>query len=1042
MRGRIEEPPPPGVKLARIGPRSLLVARPNVRQYGHQADETVFALAYARLLGLPLVFQRPARVASEAMFEIESSEVRIDRSPGTQLLVDRWCAVTDRVEGARAWRRRCAQDLSLEAVRQLRSYYERHPNNRLVKWKHGDVREKRRRRKLAGTSASSRPYWRRRLVADPVSVSLTPAAERQGREAAARLGIGPETKLVAVHARERGYKLGAEAQDKGGGRDDSVRNARIETHFPAFDFLVERGFIIARMGDPTMLPVEWPGVIDLATLPDRDPYLELYCLWKSHFLICGESGPQGAAYLTDTPSLTVNATDPVSSFPVRSDGIYLLKTIIDRLTGKKLGLTELLSEDHLTHLRDTTRWIYLENTADQILEAVEEMLELLERGTPETPAQTRYKELLTRSVESMQHIAYVRKWGADDGFMGNGRIARSQAELFAAEEPVPPSVTLTELPPEKSTADRAVALTDASRRDDESALAQANLAADGKRILFVMQHLGFIRNYEPTLRLLAERGHLIHIEHLEDRPGKGETAFAERLLRTCAGVTISRGAEYERGHWPAFARSVRVLLDYIRYFDSRYEHASILRARALNLLPRSPQWLFRRLGDRGVRRTMAALRRIELAIPASRSARALVEELRPDLVLVTPLVDFASRQVDYLKAARSVGIPTGLCVASWDNLTNKGDMRIVPDRVFVWNDAQKEEAVAFHGVPASNVVVTGAQLFDHWFGWSPRRSREEFCRAAGLDPDRPFVVFLGSTQGVAPNEVLFVERWLRSLREAQDANLARLGVLIRPHPASAKRYLSLDLSHLDGVTVWPPLADDRSDYYADPGKNDFFESLYYSAAAVGVNTSALIEAAIVGRTVCTLRMHGLEHAQDGTLHFAHLADQQNGILRVAHDMDGHLRDLAEVVSDRADGADEARTSAFVRHFVRPHGLDKAAAPILAEEIEVAAGLEVERQSMTSVDRVLRALLYPLSVLVAAFSRGPEDRDVPLWVRLARPFVAAWVRLTAIGLTMPPRVWWDLTRRRLLPKLRKRVLHLRVRTLGILRSRDPLRRGPR
>src|SRR6266542_1768557 len=125
-----------------------------------------------------------------------------------------------------------------------------------------------------------------------------------------------------------------------------------------------------------MLPVERSGLIDLATSSARDPYLEAYCIWKSHFLLCGESGPQGAAYLLNTPLLTVNGTDPISSFPVRADGIYLLKTVIERSTGRRLSLPEYLSEEHLSNLRNPEKFQYVENTPEQILHAVREMLAL------------------------------------------------------------------------------------------------------------------------------------------------------------------------------------------------------------------------------------------------------------------------------------------------------------------------------------------------------------------------------------------------------------------------------------------------------------------------------------------------------------------------------------------------------------------------------------------------------------------------------------------------------------------------------------------
>ena len=68
-------------------------------------------------------------------------------------------------------------------------------------------------------------------------------------------------------------------------------------------------------------------------------------------------------------------------------------------------------------------------------------------------------------------------------------------------------------------------------------------------------------------------------------------------------------------------------------------------------------------------------------------------------MLVTPLVELGSQQVDYVKSARRLGVRSALSVASWDNLTSKGLIRVLPDHVIVWNDAQRAEAAALHHVP-------------------------------------------------------------------------------------------------------------------------------------------------------------------------------------------------------------------------------------------------------------------------------------------------------------------------------------------------------
>src|SRR5574339_1205243 len=111
---------------------------------------------------------------------------------------------------------------------------------------------------------------------------------------------------------------------------------------------------------------------------------------------------------------------------------------------------------------------------------------------------------------------------------------------------------------------------------------------------------------------------------------------------------------------------------------------------------------------------------MESTIHSDADIDAFIRAERPDVVLVTPLINFGSYQADYVKSAQALGIPVGFPVFSWDNLSNKGLIHVAPDRVFVWNDRQRIEAVKMHGVPAERVVVTGAPRFDEFFRMQPQ----------------------------------------------------------------------------------------------------------------------------------------------------------------------------------------------------------------------------------------------------------------------------------------------------------------------------------
>ena len=118
------------------------------------------------------------------------------------------------------------------------------------------------------------------------------------------------------------------------------------------------------------------------------------------------------------------------------------------------------------------------------------------------------------------------------------------------------------------------------------------------------------------------------------------------------------------------------------------------------------------LNGHEVNRLRKAFSQLEALIPPDPGIMQFMTAHRPDVLLVTPLVSFGGLQSDFVKAARALGIPSACPVFSWDNLSNKGMMHERPDRTFVWNELQRQEAIELHGVDAGTVVATGAPRFD------------------------------------------------------------------------------------------------------------------------------------------------------------------------------------------------------------------------------------------------------------------------------------------------------------------------------------------
>jgi hypothetical protein len=450
------------------------------------------------------------------------------------------------------------------------------------------------------------------------------------------------------------------------------------------------------------------------------------------------------------------------------------------------------------------------------------------------------------------------------------------------------------------------------------------------RILFLARHYTYFRNFEGVLRQLAERGHVVHLA-VERGDTMGGVAMVEALAAEFPSITYGEAPSRATDEWSWVVHRLRLGLDHLRYQHPIFDNAWKLRERSRQRTPGA----FVRIGS--LARTLGAwarrlfthiLRAMERAVPEDPAIRGYLESQRPDLLLLTPLVDLGSSQIEYLRAARTLRVPTGLCVWSWDHLSSKALIRETPDRVFVWNATQKEEAVALHDVPADRVVVTGAQCFDWWFDAQPSRDRNGFCRDAGL-PSAPYVLWVCSAliHGSAA-EAPLVRKWIEALRHSGSPRLRDIPILVRPHPSRRTEWDGVDLSVLNAV-VWGGNPIDG------PSRADYFDTLYYSAAVVGINTSAFIEAAILGRPVYTLIVPETADNQTGTVHFTYLLNTGGGVLEAARSFDEHVGQL-----DRAFDHPQHPIKPFVREFVRPYGLEVPAAQRFVGAVESMNALTV------------------------------------------------------------------------------------------------------
>jgi len=455
------------------------------------------------------------------------------------------------------------------------------------------------------------------------------------------------------------------------------------------------------------------------------------------------------------------------------------------------------------------------------------------------------------------------------------------------------------------------------------------------RVVLLLRSLGYIRLFDPVIRGLLERGHRVHLLHERDKYTEHERAWL-RDLEQQPGFSWSLTDALYHDRWAGLANVLRRTTDYVHFRGPEFAGASplVTRAEGRAHLPAQRLMRLRIMRVEAVRRTLwRCLDALERSLPSNSDLEAELRDLVPDVLVLVPHLMPGGRHSEYVKAARAAAIPTCMCIASWDNLSSKQQLRDVPDRVVVWNRFQLDEAVQLHGMPEERIVITGAQSFDQWFERAPG-SREAFCERVGLDPDRPYVLFVGGAlfPGSQTEAEYVANVWIPELRA--DPRLAELQILVRPHPRRRAQWAEVPFDGFDGVSVWPP-PEQVSMPVDDETRADFFDALYHSATVVGINTTAMIEAAAVGRQVHALLPPSFAHSQGGTYHFDYLLEVGGGIVQSASSSEEHREQLLATLAGRDDGWEERRLS-FLLEFVRPHGLEQAALPLVLDAIEDVA----------------------------------------------------------------------------------------------------------
>jgi len=445
-------------------------------------------------------------------------------------------------------------------------------------------------------------------------------------------------------------------------------------------------------------------------------------------------------------------------------------------------------------------------------------------------------------------------------------------------------------------------------------------------LLYVIRSLSHFSYHSSTIQSLLKMGcHVILLYDPQWRRGYSDKPMKEFLAE--GHNLIVKYLVRRQDKWRLIIFPIREIRSYssyvsrkekIRFYMLRWEGYLIPLIRSLV----KGGGIFRRIiGSVFAKRFMSW---IEMKVPPCQKIQNHIQKYAPDVIVVSPGNMRFSEEIEYLKAAKSMRIPTVIPVLSWDNLTTKGLIHVVPDRVLVWNELQYQEAVEIHEIPKKALAITGSPFLDKWRDAKKQEiSRSKICGKLGLKPKGDYILYLGSSANIAKDESWIVEVLSQYLLASEDPKLRRLQILVRPHGANQDVFRKI-IS--ESIITWfrdSILPDTRE------GFMELSAAIKGAVCTVGLNTTAMIDAVLAGKPVITLLIP--EYRDKNTsqaVHFKYILKAD------IYEKANKVEECLPIIQRLMEGIDMRKTQreAFIWNYIWPAGKNCCAGEIQAREI--------------------------------------------------------------------------------------------------------------
>jgi len=327
-------------------------------------------------------------------------------------------------------------------------------------------------------------------------------------------------------------------------------------------------------------------------------------------------------------------------------------------------------------------------------------------------------------------------------------------------------------------------------------------------------------------------------------------------------------------------------------------------------------------------------------------ADSLFDRYRPAL-LVASNPGLILSEVPLLRTAVRRGVRSIAVDPSWDNFTNK----LIPvrrvDRLIVWNDLMKQQAVDLHGYAPAEVRVAGTPQWDLYFREGTVAPREAFFRQIGADPARKLVTLTTTPRELYPHHAHVLRVLIRAMTEHAWHEATQL--LVRLHPRDELDAYK-EFEGVPHVVIEKPF---RATVKAGDGlaiditaenQRHLANTMRHSDVVVNVASTLAIEAAIFDTPVVNVAFDGAEPAEwvqsaRRYYRFTHYVNiTRHGAVRVAQTPSELVEHVGRYLADPAlDREGRERVVREQCQFLDGRAAERVAGLVAGELADVCGG---------------------------------------------------------------------------------------------------------